>query len=82
MCGRPRVDGWGLGGCTQDPKGRYHPRWQYVRSLVWLRAVITLLALYAIGLSILYVLFSRLPSLDTLSGVEAWLGGVGGGEVQ
>lgn len=64
----------------QEAKGRHeHPRAAYLRSLAWLRSILLLVAMHVVGISILYLLFSRLPSLTSLNNKLAAAAAADGG---
>lgn len=49
-----------------EEKPEYHPRWQYIRSLAWVKPALSLAVLYCLGLGIVLLTFSWLPDLKTL----------------
>ncbi|KAL6771732.1 hypothetical protein ACKKBG_A27600 [Auxenochlorella protothecoides x Auxenochlorella symbiontica] len=51
----------------ETSKLRPHPRWQYLRSLVWIRVVLNLGLLYLLGLAVVASLYSTLPTLEELA---------------
>lgn len=66
---------------TSDAKPQYPPRWQYFRSLGWLRPALTLLLLYCLSLGAIWALYKRLPDLQALEGNELLYCQVGACEV-
>ncbi|PRW51118.1 putative membrane protein isoform B [Chlorella sorokiniana] len=63
------VDGESNGTAQEaDSKVRRHPTTgAYIRSLAWVRPVLILAALYVAALSLIVLLFSRLPNLEQLA---------------